>query len=86
MMFRKQNEKVSFTSPVECDSSYTVAMRNGGQTSKPIMEALINGLAPLPADARQSITLDRGTEFSAESGWKTGLAQRRSSVTRKHPT
>jgi len=44
---------------------YAVVMRNEDRQSKPIMEALIQGLAPLPADARQSITFDRGTEFSA---------------------
>jgi len=37
------------------------------------MEALIQGLAPLPADARQSITVDRGTEFSAWKHLKAGL-------------
>ncbi len=37
------------------------------------MEALINGLAPLPADARQSITFDRGTEFSAWQRLKDGI-------------
>lgn len=37
------------------------------------MEALIQGLAPLPADARQSITFDRGTEFSAWKRLKDGI-------------
>ena len=37
------------------------------------MEALIIGLAPLPADARQSITFDRGTEFSAWQHLKDGI-------------
>jgi IS30 family transposase len=37
------------------------------------MEALIQGLAPLPADARPSITFERGTEFSAWKQLKAGL-------------
>jgi IS30 family transposase len=65
MMFRKENGKVNVTSLVERVSRFTVAMRNEDRHSEPIMEALIAGLAPLPAEARQSITFDRGTEFSA---------------------
>ena len=45
-------------------------MRNEDRQSKPIKESQINGLAPLPADARQSITFDRGTEFSARKHLK----------------
>ena len=37
------------------------------------MESLVKGLAPLPADARQSITFDRGTEFSAWQQLKDGI-------------
>lgn len=73
MMFRKEHGKINVTSLVECVSRYTVVMRNEDRHSKPIMEALINGLAPLPADARQSITFDRGTEFSAWQRLKDGI-------------
>lgn len=59
--------------PNERVSRYTVVMRNEDRHSKPIMEALINGLAPLPADARQSITFDRGTGFSAWQRLKDGI-------------
>jgi len=65
MLFRKEHSKVNVTSLVERVSRYTVVMRNEDRRSKPIMEALIRGLSPLPAAARQSITFDRGTEFSA---------------------
>ena len=58
---------------VERVSRYAVVMRNEDRRSKPIMEALIQGLAPLPADARQSITFDRGTEFSAWKHLKAGI-------------
>ena len=61
MMFRKEHGKVNVTSLVDRLSRFAVVMRNEGCQSKPIMEALINGLAPLLADARQSITFDLGT-------------------------
>ena len=65
MMFRKEHGKVNVTSLVVRVSRYAVVMRNERRQSKPIMDSLINGLAPLLSDARQSITFDRGTEFSA---------------------
>ncbi len=65
MMFRKEHWKVNVTSLVERFSRYAVVIRNEDSQSKPIMESLINGLAPLPADSRKSITYYRGTEFSA---------------------
>ena len=67
MMFRREHGKVNVTSLVERVSRYAVLMRNEDRTSKPIMVSLINGFAPLPVNARRSITFDRGTEFSA---WK----------------
>ena len=73
MMFRKEHGKVNVTSPVERVSRFAVVMRNEDRQSKPIMEALIQGLAPLPADARQSITFDGGTEFSAWKHLKAGI-------------
>ena len=73
MMFRREHGKVNVTSLVERVSRYAVVMRNEDRQSKPIMEALVQGLAPLPADARQSITFDRGTEFSAWKRLKDGI-------------
>ena len=73
MMFRKEHGKVNVTSLVERVSRYAVVMRNEDRTSKPIMESLISGLAPLPAQARQSITFDRGTEFSGCRRLKDGI-------------
>lgn len=73
MMFRKEHGKVNVTSLVERVSRFAVVMRNEDRQSKPIMEALVQGLAPLPADARQSITFDRGTEFSAWRYLKAGI-------------
>lgn len=65
MMFRKEHGKINVTALVERVSRYAVVMHNEDRQSKPIMESLIQRLAPLPADARQSITFDRGSEFSA---------------------
>ena len=73
MMFRKGHGKVNVTSLVERVSRFTVVMRNEDRQSRPIMEMLIEGLAPLPAEARQSITFDRGTEFSAWQHLKNGI-------------
>jgi len=50
-----------------------IIFSNLTQDSEPIMEALIAGLAPLPAEARQSITFDRGTEFSAWQRLESGM-------------
>ena len=61
------------SSVIEQYSRFTVAMRNEARHSEPIMEALIAGLAPLPAEARQLITFDRGTEFSAWRRLKDGI-------------
>lgn len=73
MMFRKEHGKVNVTSLVERVSRFTVVLRNEDRQSKPIMEALISGLSILPADARRSITFDRGTEFSAWPQLKDGM-------------
>lgn len=64
---------MNVTSRVERVSRFVIVMRNEDRQFKPIMEALIQGLAPLPADARQSITFDRGTEFSAWRQLKAGI-------------
>ena len=58
MMFRKEHGKVNVTSLVERVSRYAVVMRNEDRQSKPIMEALIQGLAPLPAAARRCASVD----------------------------
>lgn len=73
MLFRKEYGKINVTSLVERVSRYTVVLRNEDRQSRPIMEMLIQGLAPLPAEARQSVTFDRGTEFSAWQQLKLGI-------------
>lgn len=65
MMFRKEYGKSNVTSPVERVTRFTVLLKNEDRQSKPILNAVIDSLAALPSEARRSITIDRGTEFSA---------------------
>lgn len=73
VMFRKEFGKVNVTSLVERVSRFAVVLKNPDRQSKPVMEGLIDSLSPLPAEARRSITLDRGTEFTAWRHLKAGL-------------
>lgn len=73
MMFRKEHGKINVTSLVERVSRFTFVLRNEDRQSRPIMEALIKGLSVLPAEARWSITFDRGTEFSGWQRLKDGM-------------
>lgn len=73
VMFRKEFGKANVTSLVERVSRFAVVLKNPDRQSKPIMDGLVEGLSSLPAHARQSITFDRGTEFSAWQHMKDGL-------------
>ena len=73
VMFRKEFGKANVTSLVERVSRFAVVLKNPDRQSKPVMEGLVDGLSSLPAHARQSITFDRGTEFSAWQHMKDGL-------------
>lgn len=64
-MFRKDFGKANVTLLVERVSRFTVVLKNPDRQSRPVMEGLIDGLSPLPAEARRSITFDGGTAFSA---------------------
>ena len=72
-MFRKEFGKANVTSLVERVSRFAVVLKNPDRQSKPVMEGLVDSLSPLPAHARQSITFDRGTEFSAWQHMKDGI-------------
>lgn len=63
MIFRKEHGSANVATVVERKSRYTVLFRNNDRRSKPIMDQLIGHLSPLPAQARQSLTFDRGLEF-----------------------
>lgn len=73
LIFRREFGKMNVTSLVERTSRYTLLMKNPDRQSTPLMEQIIEALAPLPAGARQSFTFDRGTEFTAWRRLKDGL-------------
>jgi IS30 family transposase len=73
VMFRKEFGKANVTSLVERVTRFAIVLKNPDRQSKPIMEGLVDGLSSLPAHARQSITFDRWTEFSAWQHMKDGL-------------
>jgi IS30 family transposase len=65
MMFRRELGQHNLTSLVERQSRYTILTRNRDRNSAGVMSGMIEKLQALPALARQSITFDRGTEFSS---------------------
>jgi len=69
VMFLKEFGKANVTSLVERVSRFAVVLKNPDRQSKPV----IDSLSPLPAEARRSITFDRGTEFTAWQHLKDGL-------------
>ena len=73
VMFRKEFGKTNLASVVERVSRFTLLLKNRDRQSRPVMEALIAGLAALPFAARRSITFDRGTEFTAWPHLQAGL-------------
>ena len=73
IQFRKVFGKGNVGALVERVSRYSVLFRNNDRQSKPVMNAIINALAPLPFEARRSITFDRGTEFAAWDYLQAGI-------------
>lgn len=73
IQFRKKFGKANVTSLVEQVSRFTVFLRNNDRQSRSIMDGLIGVLGPLPHFARQSITFDRGTEFTDWPNLQAGL-------------
>ena len=73
MMFRREHGAANVATVVERTTRYTVVFRNSDRRSKPIMGRLIDALAPLPAEARRSITFDRGLEFVSWRELDAGL-------------
>ncbi|MTH80356.1 IS30 family transposase, partial [Paracoccus aestuariivivens] len=52
---------------------YMFLTRNNGRKSRAIMSRLIHEMSPLPAEARRSITFDRGLEFVSWRELKSGM-------------
>lgn len=73
IQFRQKFGKANVTSLVERVSRFTVLARNNDRQSRPIMQGLIDLLAPLPQVARRLITFDRGTEFTDWPYLQAGL-------------
>ena len=67
IIFRREHGQANVASVVERQTRFTVLIRNGDRRSRPIMNRLIDHLGPLPAEARRSMTFDRGFEFVS---WK----------------
>lgn len=67
MIFRREHGKTNVASLVERKTRYAVLFRNNDRSSNHFMTRLMNVMEPLPQTARQSITFDRGIEFS---GWR----------------
>jgi IS30 family transposase len=67
MQFRCEHGKANIATLVERVSRYTVLRRNDDRNSRPVMARIAGAIAHLPGAARRSITLDRGTEFTASS-------------------
>jgi IS30 family transposase len=63
MIFCRETGNANVATVVERVSRFTVLFKNNDRRSKPIMNKLIEQFAPLPFEARQSITFDRGFEF-----------------------
>lgn len=64
MIFRRELGPVNVASMVERKTRFAVLFRNGDRRSKPLMTRLIDLFSPLPQSAPQSITFDRGFEFT----------------------
>jgi len=63
--FRKEFGKHKLTTLVERFSRYTCLSLNASRHSAGVISGVAKDLAPLPPLCRQSVTFDRGTEFTA---------------------
>jgi len=72
MIFERAQGNANVATLIERKTRYTLLLRNNDRKSRPLMNKPINEMSPLPANARRSITFDRGFEFTS---WM-GIAQR----------
>ncbi|MCZ0964229.1 IS30 family transposase [Paracoccus sp. EF6] len=73
MIFERAQGDANVATLVERKTRYTVLLRNNDRKSRPLMNRLIQEMSPLPAEARRSITFDRGLEFVAWRELETGM-------------
>lgn len=65
VIFRREYGKANITSLLERKSRYHIVIRNKDRHSVGVLGAIEQSLRALPAQGRQTITFDRGTEFMA---------------------
>ncbi|MGA9658428.1 MAG: IS30 family transposase [Asticcacaulis sp.] len=65
VIFRRDYGKTNITSLIERKSRYQIVIRNQDRVSVRVLGAIEERLWSFPAECRQSITFDRGTEFMA---------------------
>lgn len=76
MIFHKKEGVANVATAVERTARYTVVLQSNDRRPKPIMGHLIDELAPLPAQARRSLTFNCGLEFVSWRELETGLGVR----------
>ena len=76
MIFERAQGEANVATLIERKTRYTVLLRNNGRKSRPLMNRLIHEMSPLPAEARRSITFDRGLEFVAWRDLESGRGTR----------
>lgn len=62
MIFQRRHGDANVLSLVERKTRFAVLMRNNDRKARAMANTMINALSPLPLDARQSITFDRGLD------------------------
>ena len=73
MIFERAQGNANVATLIEHKPRYVVLRRNNDRKSRPLMNKLINEMSLLPAEARRSITFDRGFEFTSWRELTTGM-------------
>ena len=66
MIFRREYGKAYVASLIKRKTRFAIRFQNNNRNSKHFIKRLMNVMESIPQTARQSISFDRGTEFS---GW-----------------
>ena len=73
IIFERAQGNANVATLIERKTRYTLLLRNNDCKSRPLMNKLINEMSPLSADARRSITFDRGFEFTSWRELQKGM-------------
>ena len=73
MIFGLELGKANLTSLIERKSRYTVIVKNSDRRSSPVISGIMGALAHLPPSLRQTMTFDRGFEFTGHSALRRDL-------------